>query len=64
VPGALIYDQEEATLKRAQVALIAGKKQFKTSVARHAIKRQWVAKLRPVVAQMKPGRYVYVLRGN
>jgi ribonuclease P protein component len=61
-PEAWVYVQEDETLDGVQVAIIVPKKQFRTSVARHAAKRRWAARLREEIVIMKPGRYVYVLK--
>jgi ribonuclease P protein component len=56
------YFQADENLTHPKIAIIAGKKQFQTSVRRHRAKRRMEALLKEKVASLPKGRYVYVLR--
>jgi ribonuclease P protein component len=47
-----------------KIAIVAGKKQFQTSVKRHRAKRKMAALLQEEVANLPAGRYVYVLKAE
>jgi ribonuclease P protein component len=56
------YFQADSGLDGPKIAIIAGKKQFQTSVKRHQAKRKMATLLEGQLASLAKGRYVYVLK--
>ena len=53
--------QLDSTLECAKIAIIAPKKYFRLSTARHAAKRHFSGIVQANIASFQPGRYVFVL---
>lgn len=61
-PLGLLFYQLDPTLSQAQIAFIAPKKTFPTSVARHQAKRQAAVIVREKYELFPSGRFVFLLQ--